>query len=684
MKKLLFIVSTTLFLAIATTCFAEKDSPELTNVVLYKNGLGYFQIKGKVEGDESFTIPARDTQINDILSSLYVLDLNGGRITSIGYDVKSKNDRNILIKLPQDNSLTGLLRELQGAVIEINSTSDGICTGKLIGLEPVYDIINNTKITNDYKITILGTKNLIKPILLSTVSSYKILSVNLQKDLNKLLDLSLASKYQHRKNITVCTEGKGIRNIVLGYLIDVPVWKSTYRVIFSSENDNEPLIQGYAIAENTTDNDWENIKISFVSGAPLSFIMNLSEPFFVKRPTVPIPGLDFLDVNWNNLTGSELIKGGNKSESKYRNRKSFAAAPAAMEMVYSDSMSQEALDGNNIGQLIGQSNRADSSNSKIGEMFAYNINNKVSILSGHAAMVPIVTEKIKGERIFYFNNSFSDKVSKAFAFKNNTGISFDSGPVTFFQSLNNLGEGIIKEVLSPGSQIVVPYAMAETVSMNSKVYTKKSDYIKGIIVNGLLRLTYTRAKNITWAIENKSSKDEILWIDQPITNGYNLEEPAKPDSIVSENYRFKINLKPQQSNEFKIKEVCTTFDTVSLLNTKADTLLMYSNQGYISNKDKVTLAKISKLLAEKTSLKTTVSQMYKNIKSLTNEQNRLRKNVSMLYNSKNAKEQQLKNKWINKIAESEEKIENFQKAIESSNDLLNKNKRQIAEVIAST
>jgi len=223
--------------------------------------------------------------------------------------------------------------------------------------------------------------------------------------------------------------------------------------------------------------------------------------------------------------------------------------------------------------------------------------------------------------------------------------------------------------------------MAETVTMNSNVSTQKSSYVKGKIVNGLLRLTYTRTQNTKWTVDNRSSKNEILWIDQPKTNNYKLEEPAKADSIVSGNYRFKLNLKAKDTTEFNVKEACITFDTFTLLNTKADTLMMYSTQGYISDKDKNTLKELSKLLSAKNSLNSTINEMNKNIKNLSSEQDRLRKNVSMLYNSKNTKEQQLKNKWINKIAESEEKIESCLKSIENANSQLNTINKQIAEVI---
>ena len=668
-------------LLITCNIFAESNTPKLTNVVLYKNGLAYFQMTGKVEDNESFIVQAKNSQINDILSSLYVIDLNGGKIASISYKTNNKEDQNILIKLPKNNSLTELLKELQGAEVEINSSSNGICIGKLIGLEPVYDIIDNKKIAKNYIITLLDKNNLINPILLSTVSSYKILNKTLQKDLNKLLDLSLSSKYKHRKDILISTEGKGERDIVLGYLTEAPVWKSTYRIIFNSENDNSPLILGYAIAENTTENDWNNIKISFVSGAPLSFIMQLSKPLFIERPEVPIPGLNFLNVDWNNLSGSEIIKQKRTAVNESKSRRLFAKAAPDMEMASSDRVNAVALGGSSFSQIAAQSNKANTTNKNIGEMFTYDVENAVSVSAGQSAMIPIVSERIKGENIFYFNKSFSNNVSKAFSFNNDSKITFDSGPVTFFQNSNNIGEGLIKETLTPESKIVIPYSIAKAVVLNSKVSSTKSNYVKGKIVNNLLKLTYTRTKNTEWLIDNKSSKTQKLWIDQPKAANYSLVEPEKPDATVSGNYRFKIDLKPNDSTIFNVKENRVTYDTVYLTNSNEDTLLIYSEKNYISDKDKKILKKLSSLLAKKSALKSNIDQMQKNIKSLSNDQTRLRKNVSMLYNSRNTKEQQLKNKWIEKIAKSEEEIEKGQEMLKNTNIQLTQIKKQIAQLI---
>lgn len=75
----------------------------------------------------------------------------------------------------------------------------------------------------------------------------------------------------------------------MSYISEVPVWKSTYRIILPSKSGQNPLLQGWAIVDNTTGEDWEKVQLSLMAGAPQSFIQNLSQPYFSRRPVVGLP-----------------------------------------------------------------------------------------------------------------------------------------------------------------------------------------------------------------------------------------------------------------------------------------------------------------------------------------------------------------------------------------------------------
>ena len=82
--------------------------------------------------------------------------------------------------------------------------------------------------------------------------------------------------------------GSGERSLFVSYISEVPVWKATYRIVLTPKR--APLLQGWAIVDNTVGQDWEKVQLSLVAGAPQSFVQNLSQPYYSRRPVVPLPG----------------------------------------------------------------------------------------------------------------------------------------------------------------------------------------------------------------------------------------------------------------------------------------------------------------------------------------------------------------------------------------------------------
>ena len=96
-----------------------------------------------------------------------------------------------------------------------------------------------------------------------------------------------AARSQDKRSVYIDSVGGGARDITASYMIPMPVWKSSYRLIFPSTG--EPTLEGWAIVDNTTGDDWTNVQLSLVSGRPISFISQLYPPRYVTRPTAQLP-----------------------------------------------------------------------------------------------------------------------------------------------------------------------------------------------------------------------------------------------------------------------------------------------------------------------------------------------------------------------------------------------------------
>src|SRR5439155_17237808 len=86
-------------------------------VVLFSSGVGYFQRQGEVEGDARIDLSFPAGDINDLLKSLTLQDLNGGLVTAVSYDSHDPVERTLksfAVDLTGQPTLMGLLEQARG------------------------------------------------------------------------------------------------------------------------------------------------------------------------------------------------------------------------------------------------------------------------------------------------------------------------------------------------------------------------------------------------------------------------------------------------------------------------------------------------------------------------------------------------------------------------------------------
>jgi len=275
-------------------CFAPaQESTDLLpvkRVVLYKNGVGYFEHLGKVRGSQDVTIPFSSGQLNDVLKTLTVLDLDGGRIAGVAYGSSAPMDRQLSgLRLPvaDKSTLAEFLGALRGTKLEVKNGTSTIA-GRLLSIERKTRISGGTTLEVDY-LSLLTDSGEIKTTEVSPQFSVRLLERGLAGKVDKFLDVISSGREADARRMVVSTQGTGERSLFLSYISEVPVWKATYRIVLNSKGNDKPLLQGWAIVDNTTGQDWENAEMSLVAGAPQSFIQNLSQPYYARRPVVGLP-----------------------------------------------------------------------------------------------------------------------------------------------------------------------------------------------------------------------------------------------------------------------------------------------------------------------------------------------------------------------------------------------------------
>ena len=274
-----------------TSARASGANLPVRRVVLYKTGVGYFEHQGQVQGNQTVGIDFTSGQLNDVLQSLTLLDLNGGRITGVNYNSQAPLSQRLgTLDLPlgEKTDVAQFYGALRGVRLEIKSGSD-VITGRLLSVERKTRVSGGTTLEVDLA-TVVSDSGEVRTVEITPAVSVQVAERDVKQTVNQYLSLLASVRQQELRRLTVTTAGTGERQLYVSYISEVPVWKTTYRIVLPSKQDDETLLQGWAIVDNTIGEDWNDVELSLVAGAPQSFIQQLSQPYYVRRPVVSLPG----------------------------------------------------------------------------------------------------------------------------------------------------------------------------------------------------------------------------------------------------------------------------------------------------------------------------------------------------------------------------------------------------------
>ena len=263
---------------------AAQQVLPLSEVVLYSSGVGYFQRDGSIDGRGEVELRFKVDNINDLLKSMVVQDFDGGQVAAVTYDSRdpiTKTLKSFAVDLTSNPALGQLLGQIRGERIEVAAPNP--VRGLIVGVEKKQEKVGDKDVAEVEYLNILTADGL-RSLPLGQIQRIQLANEQLNTELRQALEVLASSHDLQKKTVKLEFDGKGHRRVRVGYIAETPVWKTSYRISLS--DTKRPFLQGWAIVENTTDEDWENVKLSLISGRPISFKMDLYEPLYVKRPVV--------------------------------------------------------------------------------------------------------------------------------------------------------------------------------------------------------------------------------------------------------------------------------------------------------------------------------------------------------------------------------------------------------------
>lgn len=656
--------------AVSTTSTAGPAAPiemPVREIALFSSGVGYFQHEGQVRDNGNAQLPFRTAQINDLLKSLVLQDLGGGTIGTVTYpsqDPIEKTLRSFQVDITGNPPLADLLNQLRGAKVLLTAGTEKL-PGTVLGVE-WRDVPAGGDAKQPIKAAFLNliAAGGIRSVPLSEVKSLQFEDPALQGELEKALAALSAARGKDKKTIGVQFNGKGERNVRLGYTVETPVWKTSYRLVFDKEK--KPILQGWALVENQTESDWNDVKLSLVSGRPISYIQDLYRPLYVQRPVVeseiqasvrpqtyeagiaradapaapPAPMVEGVAT----VPGSKAKRGMNAPVDGLRQRPSFAPA-----QVGEPDSSGGSLDPS-------QSVAAAASLGAVGELFQYTVSG-VTLPRQRSAMIPIINDPIEAERISIFNAGVLDKFPLYGARLKNSATGAPhllGGPVTVYDDGRYAGDARLSDLppkqtrlLSYGIDLQLPVQMQD-VAENQRVQSGK-------IVGGVLQLARKYVSTRSYVAENKSDRTKKLVIEQPRRSKESkvVDSPA-PAETTDTLWRFQVEVGAGKTEKLTVKEEQVTGEAVALLGTTGETVLAYLRDGAFPPAVKEALTKAATMQQAIAETDRQSGSREEQVSAITGEQERLRENMKTV--DKGA----YKDRLARKLDEQETQIEKLQ------------------------
>jgi hypothetical protein len=649
----------------------------LKKVVLFTSGVGFFQHAGKVTGDASVEMKFAAERINDLLKSMVLEDLGGGTVSTVSYasrDPITKTLGTFAVNLTDNPSLGQILGRLRGERIEVDAAAPA--AGTIVGVERRTVPAGGDNTVEKEFVTLLTADGL-KTLALDTITRIKLVDPRLQGELEKALAVLALGNDNDKKAVTLEFRGQGPRDVRVGYVQEAPLWKTSYRLVVDdapaagADGKQKALLQGWAIVENTTDQDWKDVSMELVSGRPISFTMDLYQPLYVPRPEVlpelyaslmpQLYGQDLADADRQFRRGEEkkrdrgLAMPGRKAGQQQGQNAAReyevaeqAAAPAAM-------LAKAAADGNFAG-AAGIRSLAQGVN--LGELFRYRVEKPVTIERQRSAMLPIVGEKVEAEKVAIYNDAVLAKHPlSGLRLVNTTSLDLMQGPVTVFEAGAYAGDARVED-MAPGSERLISYAVDLDVEVNPRMEQRPEEIVAVKIAKGTLVATRKYARKKVFEIKNSGAKPVKLLVEHPREGGWNLVDPKQPAETTRDRYRFAVAAEPGTPAKLEVAEERPDVQHVALTNLDDNLIVFYSRAKVTSPAVKEALEQV---IAKKRAIEALVrakQEKEREIQVVEQEQNRIRQNMAQLDRTN-----ELYAKYVRKFAEQEDRVEALRKEI---------------------
>ena len=665
-------------IACTDTRFNLRQAPglEVTKVVLYQNGVGYFERRGKIDGDE-LDLNVRYDQINDFLKSLAVIDKSEGRVVNVSLPLE-ENDMGRLASLPEQvrnaGGMMDVLRIFRGANVTVYGKKR--ISGRILGVEhlapgamPVSTVLKTSEPSPSGWCAIFMKRNgTLEVMPVEDIREIQIHEDALEVGLKKSLDISLGEGQWKPVALKIRLEGSSSHDLVLSYIVEMPKWKPSYRLV--AGEDGRVLVQAWAVIDNVSGEDWNDVSLSLVSGSPLSFRYNLHSPRYINRvdltprdegyavaPPSDTAGyaMDTAEesmpamAEMNAPAAAAFGRAGMGGEAK---AKRLSTRSADKDKAYA---AEDSFDYEGMRQAVA----ADVSTTELGSLFRYDIEGKVTVKDNNSTMVAIVNAQVPGREVWLFrrDNPYGnedEKPYRAIRLRNDSGLTLEKGPVALYSKGSFVGEGFL-ERQENGADSFVSFAVDSKVSLKSNVTSSEEPLSLLKIQNGMIIAEMIQIKRSEYTLTSRATDDGTAYVRTAKLRDYSLRNPPESTVETPDSYYVPVSVPAGKSAKLKVELVSPVRRSISVDSNLSDSVLkLFASGGEIPANLKSSIDQLIETKARIRKLEEDNKRFKRSYRDYDTDQNRLRANLETL--RKTHGNQQLVNELVAKLADIEKKL----------------------------
>ncbi len=673
-------------LALASRSESAAKLP-VQQVVLFNSGVGYFQREGDVEGSCRIDLSFPVQDINDMLKSLVLQDLGGGQINAVSFDSQApiaKTLHSFAVDLSSNPTLGQILDQARGEKIEVvlqqsQTSQPGTLTGTIIGIEK-QKVPAGKDGALDVEALNMWCAEGMRQVKLADTQRIRFLNPVMETEFRKALEVVTLSHDVQKKAVTLNFKGDGKRPVRVGYVVENPIWKTSYRLVL--DKMKQPFLQGWAVVENASDEDWNQVRMALVSGRPISFRMDLYQPLYVPRPVVepelfaslrpptyngamdspaPVPTAPsqpssaMRDAKMGGMGGGGF--GMNGTGLALGDNYALGAA-GAQGRPQAKELAQRLHERLQLERGVSEAATA----MKLGDAFQYVIDQPITLGRQKSAMLPVVNKAVEGQRVSIYNESVHRRFPLlGLKFKNTTGLPLTQGPITVFEGSNYAGDSRILD-LQPNEERLLSYAIDLGTEVEAVPSPQNGKVTQVRIQKGILFTTTRLREQKTYTLKNRSDADRVVLVEHPYRPGFRLTSSDKPLERAEDVYRFQVNVKKGETTKLTVGEEQDIQQSVQLTNFDDNSIRVLINDTACTPQVKKAL---QTAMEKKWALATTQQQIantQRELDAIKTEQPRLRENLAKIPGT-----DPLAKRILEKLNKQETQIEEYDEQIKKLN-----------------